>query len=145
LILFKKYIYLTGYYYTSFCHHDKNFEKTATPKNPYQYLYTDMEWQLCLRSRKICWENEVIWTHITPRKLLRVCRWALFLSYRQLFGFKILYRNREGKIFIWIIIAFNSGRFGTIGDLIESKFKRIAGVKTGKNNARSRRRIRSIR
>jgi hypothetical protein len=24
----------------------------------------------------------------------------------------------------------NSGRFGTIGDLIESKFKRIAGVKT---------------
>jgi phosphatidate cytidylyltransferase len=35
----------------------------------------------------------------------------------------------EGKIFIWIIIALIVGVFGTIGDLIESKFKRIAGVK----------------
>jgi phosphatidate cytidylyltransferase len=35
----------------------------------------------------------------------------------------------EGKIFIWIIIAVIVGVFGTIGDLIESKFKRIAGVK----------------
>lgn len=35
----------------------------------------------------------------------------------------------EGKTFIWIIIALIVGIFGTIGDLIESKFKRIAGVK----------------
>ncbi|MFQ3173223.1 MAG: phosphatidate cytidylyltransferase [Flavobacterium sp.] len=35
----------------------------------------------------------------------------------------------EGKIFIWVIIAVIVGVFGTIGDLIESKFKRIAGVK----------------
>ncbi|WP_291098095.1 MULTISPECIES: phosphatidate cytidylyltransferase [unclassified Flavobacterium] len=35
----------------------------------------------------------------------------------------------EGKTFIWIIIALIVGAFGTIGDLIESKFKRIAGVK----------------
>ncbi|SEA44226.1 phosphatidate cytidylyltransferase [Flavobacterium gillisiae] len=35
----------------------------------------------------------------------------------------------EGKIFIWIIIAVIVGVFGTIGDLIESKFKRFAGVK----------------
>jgi phosphatidate cytidylyltransferase len=35
----------------------------------------------------------------------------------------------EGKTFIWIIIAVIVGVFGTIGDLIESKFKRIAGVK----------------
>ncbi|SDX24266.1 phosphatidate cytidylyltransferase [Flavobacterium degerlachei] len=35
----------------------------------------------------------------------------------------------EGKIFIWIIIAVIVGVFGTIGDLIESKFKRIAEVK----------------
>ena len=32
-------------------------------------------------------------------------------------------------VFIWIILALISGIFGTIGDLIESKFKRIAGVK----------------
>ncbi|CAM3073068.1 phosphatidate cytidylyltransferase [Flavobacterium frigoris] len=35
----------------------------------------------------------------------------------------------EGKIFIWIIIALIVGVFGTIGDLIQSKFKRVAGVK----------------
>ena len=35
----------------------------------------------------------------------------------------------EGKIFIWIIIALIVGVFGTTGDLIESKFKRFAGVK----------------
>ena len=35
----------------------------------------------------------------------------------------------EGATNIWIGIAFIVGIFGTIGDLIESKFKRIAGVK----------------
>ena len=35
----------------------------------------------------------------------------------------------EEKIYIWIIIALIVGVFGTIGDLIESKFKRTAGVK----------------
>ena len=33
------------------------------------------------------------------------------------------------SIYIWISIAIIVGFFGTIGDLIESKFKRIAGVK----------------
>jgi len=32
-------------------------------------------------------------------------------------------------LFIWIIFALIAGIFGTIGDLVESKFKRIAGVK----------------
>jgi phosphatidate cytidylyltransferase len=31
--------------------------------------------------------------------------------------------------YIWAIIALLVGVFGTIGDLIESKFKRVAGVK----------------
>ena len=35
----------------------------------------------------------------------------------------------EKSIIIWTIIALLAGVFGTIGDLIESKFKRIAGVK----------------
>jgi len=35
----------------------------------------------------------------------------------------------EKSILIWTIIAVIVGVFGTIGDLIESKFKRIAGVK----------------
>lgn len=36
---------------------------------------------------------------------------------------------KESNIYIWIITAFIISIFGTIGDLIESKFKRIAGVK----------------
>ncbi|TRX22079.1 phosphatidate cytidylyltransferase [Flavobacterium franklandianum] len=35
----------------------------------------------------------------------------------------------EKSIMIWVSIALITGVFGTIGDLIESKFKRIAGVK----------------
>jgi phosphatidate cytidylyltransferase len=35
----------------------------------------------------------------------------------------------ESNTFIWIITALIVSVFGTIGDLIESKFKRIAGVK----------------
>ncbi len=35
----------------------------------------------------------------------------------------------EKSILIWVTIAVIVGVFGTIGDLIESKFKRIAGVK----------------
>lgn len=35
----------------------------------------------------------------------------------------------EGATIIWVIIAIIVGVFGTIGDLIQSKFKRIAGVK----------------
>jgi len=35
----------------------------------------------------------------------------------------------KASTIIWIIIALIVGIFGTIGDLVESKFKRIAGVK----------------
>ena len=36
---------------------------------------------------------------------------------------------KEANTYIWIIIAIIISVFGTIGDLVESKFKRIAGVK----------------
>ena len=36
---------------------------------------------------------------------------------------------KDSNIYIWIIMALIVGIFGTIGDLIESKFKRIAGAK----------------
>ena len=36
---------------------------------------------------------------------------------------------KDANTYIWIIIAIIIGVFGTIGDLVESKFKRIAGVK----------------
>lgn len=44
-------------------------------------------------------------------------------------GYLISKYYTESSTFIWIIIALITGIFGTIGDLIESKFKRIAGVK----------------
>lgn len=44
-------------------------------------------------------------------------------------GFLISEYYIEGARDIWIIIAIIVGVFGTIGDLIESKFKRVAGVK----------------
>jgi phosphatidate cytidylyltransferase len=37
------------------------------------------------------------------------------------------------SVFIWVITAFVVSLFGTIGDLIESKFKRIANVKDSGN------------
>lgn len=36
-------------------------------------------------------------------------------------------------MYIWIVIAFIASMFGTIGDLIESKFKRVANVKDSGN------------
>lgn len=42
---------------------------------------------------------------------------------------KYYIETNPDNIYIWIIIALITSLFGTIGDLIESKFKRIAGVK----------------
>jgi phosphatidate cytidylyltransferase len=48
--------------------------------------------------------KQKLFERISPKKTIEgFVRW-LFFSY-QLFGFKILYRNRRRKIFIWIIIA----------------------------------------
>ena len=44
-------------------------------------------------------------------------------------GYIISKYYTESTPFIWLIIAVIAGIFGTIGDLVESKFKRIAGVK----------------
>ncbi len=42
---------------------------------------------------------------------------------------KYYIKIKEANTYIWIIIAIIISVFGTIGDLVESKFKRIAGVK----------------
>lgn len=42
---------------------------------------------------------------------------------------KYYIKIKETNTYIWIIIAVIIGIFGTIGDLVESKFKRIADVK----------------
>ncbi len=44
-------------------------------------------------------------------------------------GVLLAYFYLNASIIHWLIIALLTGIFGTLGDLIESKFKRIAGVK----------------
>lgn len=51
------------------------------------------------------------------------------LSFSIVAGYLIAEYYIEGATVIWIVISVIVGIFGTIGDLIESKFKRIAGVK----------------
>jgi len=55
---------------------------------------------------------------------------AIFAGYLiSTYLIKPLAQFSDKSILIWIIIAAIVGVFGTVGDLIESKFKRIAGVK----------------
>jgi phosphatidate cytidylyltransferase len=55
---------------------------------------------------------------------------AIFAGYLiSIFLIKPTAQFENKSILIWLIIAAIVGVIGTIGDLIESKFKRIAGVK----------------
>lgn len=51
------------------------------------------------------------------------------IAFTLLAGYLISKFYIEGATSIWIAISLIVGVFGTIGDLIESKFKRIAGIK----------------
>jgi phosphatidate cytidylyltransferase len=51
---------------------------------------------------------------------------AIIVSY---FISKYYIEIKNSNIYIWIVTAIMVGVFGTIGDLVESKFKRIAGKK----------------
>jgi CDP-diglyceride synthetase len=62
----------------------------------------------CLRSRKIYWENEVIWT-ISPKKTIEGFVGGLLLVIASYLVSKYYIEIAEGKIFIWIIIALIVG------------------------------------
>jgi len=51
------------------------------------------------------------------------------LVFTLLIGYLVAVYYTKAAINIWLVIAIIASVFGTIGDLIESKFKRIAGVK----------------
>lgn len=68
-----------------------------------------------------------LYEKISPKKTIEGFLGGLIFAV--LFSIIIAIYYTEQPLYIWIILALIVGIFGTIGDLIESKFKRIAGVK----------------
>jgi len=68
-----------------------------------------------------------LFERISPKKTIEGFLGGLFFAI--IFSYFIAIYLTEQPVFHWIIISLICSTFGTIGDLIESKFKRIAGVK----------------
>lgn len=68
-----------------------------------------------------------LYEKISPKKTIEGFLGGLFFAI--IFSYFIATYLVEQPVLHWIIISLICGIFGTIGDLIESKFKRIAGVK----------------
>jgi phosphatidate cytidylyltransferase len=71
-----------------------------------------------------------LFERISPKKTIEgFIGGIIFAIIASYFISKYFLKIPEKNIYIWFIIAFIVGVFGTIGDLVESKFKRIAGKK----------------
>jgi phosphatidate cytidylyltransferase len=71
-----------------------------------------------------------LFERISPKKTIEgFIGGIIFAIIASYFISKYFLKIPEKNTFIWFIIAFIVGVFGTIGDLVESKFKRIAEVK----------------
>ncbi|MCG9793358.1 phosphatidate cytidylyltransferase [Flavobacterium algicola] len=71
-----------------------------------------------------------LFERISPKKTIEGFLGGVFFAIIASYIIAVYYiQIAESKIFIWLVIAIIVGVFGTIGDLIESKFKRIAEVK----------------
>ncbi len=68
-----------------------------------------------------------LFERISPKKTIEGCvgGWLFALGFSVLIA---LYITKE-PVYIWLAIATLVSFFGTLGDLVESKFKRMAGVK----------------
>jgi len=129
---FSKYVYLIGYIILPF------IIITKIPFGKYGYNP-----KILISIFILIWTNDTfaylvgksigrnkLYERISPKKTIEgFIGGVLFSILGSYLISKYYIQIAEGKIFIWIIIAVIVGVFGTIGDLIESKFKRIAGVK----------------
>ncbi|PWA10919.1 phosphatidate cytidylyltransferase [Flavobacterium laiguense] len=71
-----------------------------------------------------------LFERISPKKTIEgFIGGIIFAIIASYFISKYFLKIPEKNTFIWFIIAFIVGVFGTVGDLVESKFKRIAGKK----------------
>jgi len=68
-----------------------------------------------------------LFERISPKKTIEGFIGGLFFAI--LLGIIIGYFSKEFTMLNWVIIAIITSVFGTLGDLVESKFKRQAGVK----------------
>ncbi|MBU7570077.1 MAG: phosphatidate cytidylyltransferase, partial [Flavobacterium sp.] len=68
-----------------------------------------------------------LYEKISPKKTIEGFLGGLVFTITASILIAIYFINQP--VILWIIFALIAGIFGTIGDLVESKFKRIAGVK----------------
>lgn len=129
---FSKYVYLIGYIILPF------IIITKIPFGKYNYNP-----KIIISIFILIWTNDTfayivgksigkikLFERISPKKTIEGFLGGLLFSVIASYLISKYYiQIAEGKTFIWIIIALIVSVFGTIGDLIESKFKRLAGVK----------------
>lgn len=138
--LFSKYVYLIGYIILPFVFITKIpfGEKGYNPKiiiSIFILIWTNDTFAFIVG--KSIGKNK-LFEKVSPKKTIEGfiggVIFAVIASYiisRYYFEPKEYYFKKS--VVIWMTIAIIIGFFGTIGDLIESKFKRIAGVKDSGN------------
>lgn len=124
-----KYVYLIGYII---------FPLIILTKIP--YVGNQFKPEILIGIFIIIWTNDTfaylvgksigktkLYEKISPKKTLE----GFFggLVFAVIAGIIIAIYYTKQPLYIWISLALITGIFGTLGDLIESKFKRIAGVK----------------
>ncbi|WP_310380440.1 phosphatidate cytidylyltransferase [Flavobacterium sp.] len=138
--LFSKYVYLIGYIILPFVFITKIpfGEKGYNPKiiiSIFILIWTNDTFAFIVG--KSIGKNK-LFEKVSPKKTIEGfiggVLFAVIASYiisRYYFEPKEYYFKKS--VVIWMTIAIIVGVFGTIGDLVESKFKRIAGVKDSGN------------
>lgn len=130
--LFSKYVYLLGYCILPFL---------FITKIPFGSLGYNPK--IIISIFILIWTNDTfayivgksigktkLFESVSPKKTIEGFIGGVFFTIiASYFISKFYIEIKESNIYIWVVTALIIGIFGTLGDLIESKFKRIAGVK----------------